>query len=103
MVRPGSACAARSLWRRSLFPWWCSLRAVAIGLFGSGLIGLASVVAGVLAHVLDRRGLALVALLAGAVGLVLYNADGGAAGFVTGLDCFESSNRLIIIRNRSML
>lgn len=66
-------------------PWWCALRAVAIGLFGSGLIGLASVVSGVLAHVLDRRWLALVALVAGAVGLVLYNADAAAAGFVIGL------------------
>ncbi len=66
-------------------PWWCSLRAVAIGLFGSGLIGLASVVAAVLAHALDRRGLALVALVTGAAGLVLYNADAAAAGFVIGL------------------
>jgi hypothetical protein len=66
-------------------PWWCALRAAVIGLFGSGLIGLASVVAGVLAHALDRRWLALVALLAGAAGLVLYNADAAAAGFVIGL------------------
>lgn len=66
-------------------PWWCGLRAVAIGLFGSGAIGLASLGAGIFAHLLDRRGLALVALLAGAAGLVLYNADAAAAGAVIGL------------------
>lgn len=66
-------------------PWWCALRAVVIGLFGSGLIGLASLVTAVLAHLLDRRGLALIALATGAAGLVLYNADAAAAGFVIGL------------------
>jgi hypothetical protein len=66
-------------------PWWCGLRAVVIALFSNGALGLASLVAGLLAHVLDRRWLALVALVAGAAGLVLYNADTGAAGFVIGL------------------
>jgi hypothetical protein len=66
-------------------PWWCSLRAAGIGLFRDGALGLASLVAGLLAHGLDRRWLALVALVAGAAGLVLYNADTGAAGFVIGL------------------
>jgi hypothetical protein len=66
-------------------PWWCGARAAVIVLFGSGLIGLASVVTGVLAHVLDRRWLATVALVAGSAGLVLYNADMAAAGFVVGL------------------
>jgi hypothetical protein len=66
-------------------PWWCVLRAAVIGLFGSGLIGLASIATGILAHVLDRRGLALIALATGAAGLVLYTADAAAAGFVIGL------------------
>ena len=66
-------------------PWWCGLRAVVIALFSNGALGLASLIAGLLAHVLDRRWLALVALVAGAAGLVLYNADTGAAGFVIGL------------------
>jgi hypothetical protein len=66
-------------------PWWCGLRAMVIALFSHGALGLASLIAGLLAHLLDWRWLALVALVAGAAGLVLYNADTGAAGFVIGL------------------
>jgi hypothetical protein len=66
-------------------PWWCSLRALFIGLFGSGMIGLVSLGTAIFAHLFDRRGLALIALLAGAAGLVLYNADAAAAGTVIGL------------------
>jgi len=66
-------------------PWWCDLRALVIALFSRGALGLASLAAGLLAHVLDRRWLALVALIAGAAGLVLYNADTAAAGSVIAL------------------
>ena len=66
-------------------PWWCVLRAAVIALFASSLLGLASLAAGILAHALDKRGLAAIALIAGAAGLVLFNADTAAAGTVIGL------------------
>lgn len=66
-------------------PWWCGLRAAVVMLFGSGVLGLLSLAAAVLAHLMNRRDLALLALVAGAAGLVLYNADTAAAGFVIGL------------------
>lgn len=66
-------------------PWWCSLRAAIVVLFGSGVLGFLSLASGLLAHLLDWRGLAVLALVAGAAGLVLYNADTAAAGFVIGL------------------
>lgn len=66
-------------------PWWCALRGLGIGLFTNSLLGLGSLAAGLLAHLFDRRGLAAVALVLGAAGLVLYNADAAAAGAVIGL------------------
>lgn len=66
-------------------PWWCGLRAAVVMLFGSGALGLLSLGSGLLAHLLDWRGLAVLALVAGAAGLVLYNADTAAVGFVIGL------------------
>lgn len=66
-------------------PWWCDLRALVIAVFGIGALGLVSLGAAVLSHFRDGRRLALVALVAGAAGLVLYNADAAAAGFVIAL------------------
>ena len=66
-------------------PWWCSLRAAVVVLFGVNALGYLSLGSAVRAHMLDWRGLAMVALVAGAAGLVLYNADLAAAGFVIGL------------------
>jgi len=66
-------------------PWWCDLRGAVIMSFTSGGLGLLSLVSAVLAHFLDWRRLAVLALVAGAAGLVLYNADTAAAGFVTGV------------------
>lgn len=66
-------------------PWWCALRGLGIGLFTNNLLGLGSLAAGVLSHWMDRRGLAAVALVLGAAGLVLYEADTAAAGVVIGL------------------
>ncbi len=66
-------------------PWWCQLRAAVVMLFGSGALGLLSLATGILSHFLDWRGMAVLALAAGAAGLVLYNADTAAVGFVVGL------------------
>ena len=66
-------------------PSWCGLRALVIAVFGLGALGLLSLGAALASHFMAGRGLALVALVAGAAGLVLYNADAAAAGFVIGL------------------
>jgi hypothetical protein len=84
-------------------PWWCLPRSAVVQAFHARALGLSSLVLGIAAHVpwsrfgggarlgrlwafLDRpRALAALALVFGALGLVLYNAALGAVGFVLGL------------------
>jgi hypothetical protein len=93
----GHACQAAGA------PWWCLPRGAVVQAFHARIPGLASLALGIAAHVpwsafgggarlgrlwafLDRpRTLAALALVVGAMGLVLYNATWAAIGFVLGL------------------
>ena len=66
-------------------PWWCAARALVIAAFATNAIAVAAVVAGVLAILTRRSGLAVVAACLGVAGLVLYSYEAGAAALLAGL------------------
>lgn len=65
--------------------WWCPLRSGLVVVFQWWVFGVVSVVAGLVGLIFGGRGWGVAALLAGAAGLVLYNAEPAAVGFVLGL------------------
>lgn len=65
-------------------PWSCGLRAVVIGIFASGTLGLVAIVAGVVATFSRSSTWALVALCLGIAGLVLYAFEAGAVACLLG-------------------
>lgn len=66
-------------------PWWCPLRNALVPVFQWYVFGTVSVVAGLVGLVFGGRAWGVTALCAGAAGLVLYNAEPAAIGFVLGL------------------
>ncbi|GAA0600153.1 hypothetical protein [Caenispirillum bisanense] len=65
--------------------WWCPLRSALVPVFQWYVFGIVSVVAGLVGLVFGGRAWGVAALCAGAAGLVLYNAEPAAVGFVLGL------------------
>lgn len=65
--------------------WWCPLRGALVPVFQWYVFGIVSVVAGLVGLIFGGRAWGVAALLAGAAGLVLYNAEPAAVGFVLGL------------------
>lgn len=65
-------------------PWWCTLRTAVIAAFGSPVLAIAAVAAGVLAIVTHRPGAAIAAACLGVAGLALYAVEAGAIGFLLG-------------------
>lgn len=65
--------------------WWCGPRDAVIAVFRWNLFGGVSLLAGLVGFVTGRRAAGVVALLAGAAGLVLYNVGPASAGVVLGL------------------
>jgi hypothetical protein len=65
--------------------WRCLVRRIAPQLFVHERIGVFALAAGVLALLLRRAGVARLAVVAGAAGLVLYSADFAAVGLLAGL------------------
>ena len=66
-------------------PWWCIIRHGIIQIFVRDWFGLGSLIAGVAAFIFGNRGLAMVAVLLGAAGLVLYNVNFASLGVLIGL------------------
>ena len=75
----GLACAAEPP------PWWCATRTAVIQVHTYNGWGLAALVSGALALLLRWRPLALLGLVTGLCGLVLYNAGLAAVGFLAAL------------------
>jgi hypothetical protein len=66
-------------------PWWCELRFAVIMVHQHEGWGLATLAAGVLALLTRWYPLALLALVVGMLGLVLYNTGLAAVGLLAGL------------------
>ena len=66
-------------------PWWCGVRRLVILSFAHHALGHGALIVGLVATLLRRRLLALAAALLGAAGLVLYEFDFSAVGFLLGV------------------
>lgn len=66
-------------------PLWCWPRYAVVQAFRFQVFGLVSLAAALWSHMLGGRRAAAVAIAAGAAGLVLYNAELSALGFLLGL------------------
>jgi hypothetical protein len=69
-------------------PWWCAPRQALIAAVWLNALGALSVVTALWALVTSGRNSTLTAVATGAAGLVLYNYDWSAAGFLCGLLVF---------------
>lgn len=66
-------------------PWWCWIRVGVIQAFATQGLGIASVLAGALSVLRGGRALAMLAVVTGCLGIVLYDTDLAAAGLLLGL------------------
>jgi len=66
-------------------PWWCALRYVVIRIHQQDGWGLTALAAGILALLTRWYPLALLALVVGPIGLVLYNTGLAAVGLLAAL------------------
>ena len=66
-------------------PWWCYFRLAVILTFSIGGLGFVSLGAGIVSLFRRSRTAAVAAMLVGTAGLVLYNADSAAIGFLLGM------------------
>lgn len=66
-------------------PWWCAVRRAVIATFSGYGLGYGALVAGALAVVLPRPGIAWTAAALGLAGLILYCFEAGAVGFLLGV------------------
>src|SRR3954466_14166036 len=66
-------------------PWWCDLRYVVIRIHQQDGWGLTALVAGILALLTRWYPMALLALVVGLIGLVLYNTGLAAVGLIAAL------------------
>ena len=78
----GHACSESSA------PWWCLPRQAVIALIWTNALGVLSVAAAAWAAWVKSRPAAIVAMAAGAAGLILYCYEWSAVGFLGGLLVF---------------
>ncbi|MEZ5647557.1 MAG: hypothetical protein R3E60_01040 [Alphaproteobacteria bacterium] len=65
-------------------PWWCWIRHGIIQIFVREGFGFSSLIAALVGFTLNNRHLAMMAMLLGAAGLVLYNVNFATLGVVVG-------------------
>jgi uncharacterized membrane-anchored protein len=66
-------------------PWWCWIRAALVQAFATKGLGALSLLAGVFAFLRRGRAAAIVAIITGCAGAVLYNTDFAVPGLLLGM------------------